>query len=295
MTMTVLAICTSALYELGQPVPSTLLGTSPSSAQLRNIIEAQSRQLRNKRTFPQQKKSYSFDLVSGQYKYPLPQDYYSPLLDTWWDDDLRLRMLGPLGDAAWTDRTKGLSATTPEVGFRIFGPDSNIHSAGGQLQVHPTPTASGETLSFEYISKNLFLPKDWTPSTAGFTTNVYVNANGNIYICSAITTGTTGTTAPSHTSGTAVDGGVTWQYVSSAYESVIANTDLSLFDDDIMVAGVKWRYLKAKSLDYQEEYAAYATMIDQTEARMKGPFIGSFAGTGQRRRRYYVPSGGWSF
>ena len=250
--MTVLAICSAALYELGQTPPASLVSTPTSQLQLRNIIEAQARQLRNQRTFPQQKKSYTFTVSSGVFKYALPEDYYSALMDTEWNDTLKLRNLGPTSDAAWTDRTKGLVTSSRETAFRIFGPDSNPNSAGGQFQINPTPTAGGTVLSFEYISKNLFLPKNWTPSTAGFTVGIYANANGNIYKVSAITTGTTGTTAPIHTTGTAVDGGVTWLYITAAYENVILDTDLSLFDDDVMVPGVKCRYLKVKSLDYEE-------------------------------------------
>lgn len=292
--MTVLAVCQAALYELGQPVPTSIVSTSsPEQLRLKNIIEAQARQLRNRRTFAQQKKSFSFSLVSGQYKYPLPDDFYSPLIGTHWDDNLRLRLLGPLSDASWTDRTKGLNSSAPEVAYRIFGPDTNPYSTGGQIQVNPTPTSSGDVLSFEYISKNLFNPVNWTPSTAGITSGQYVNCNGNIYKSTGA--GTTGTTAPIHTTGTASDGSISWTFVSAPYESVVVDTDFSLFDDDIMIAGVKWRYLKSRSLDYEAEYANYTTMIEQTTARLSGPFVGSFAGDGKNIKGYSVPPGGWSF
>jgi len=52
----------------------------------------------------------------------------------------------------------------------------------------------------------------WKPSTA-YSVGNQVIANGNIYKCTVA--GTSGTTAPSHTSGTATDGTVTWQFVST--------------------------------------------------------------------------------
>jgi hypothetical protein len=52
----------------------------------------------------------------------------------------------------------------------------------------------------------------WVASTA-YTVNQVVNANGKVYKCTVA--GTSGTTAPSHTSGTATDGTVTWSYVDT--------------------------------------------------------------------------------
>lgn len=50
----------------------------------------------------------------------------------------------------------------------------------------------------------------WVASTA-YTVGKQVNVNNNVYECTVA--GTSGTTAPSHTSGEAVDGTVTWKYI----------------------------------------------------------------------------------
>jgi hypothetical protein len=50
----------------------------------------------------------------------------------------------------------------------------------------------------------------WAATTA-YTLNQLVNANGKVYKCTVA--GTSGSTAPSHTTGTATDGTVTWTYV----------------------------------------------------------------------------------
>lgn len=55
----------------------------------------------------------------------------------------------------------------------------------------------------------------WAATTA-YTVGTLVYANGNVYICTVA--GTSGSTAPSHTTGTATDGTVTWQY-KGAYGS----------------------------------------------------------------------------
>ncbi len=57
----------------------------------------------------------------------------------------------------------------------------------------------------------------WTASTAYSASSsnpIYVESSGNLY--RATTGGTSGTTAPSHTSGSISDGGITWTYISAA-------------------------------------------------------------------------------
>jgi hypothetical protein len=292
MPLTVLEIVQSALYEIGVKPPATLLSaTDQTQLQLKHLLYAQSRQMRNRRVFPQQKKTHTFDLVNGVGSYQLPKDYFSGLLSTQWDDDRRMRLIGPLTDEEYTLRTKGLGSTSITPAYRIFGPDANPASAGGQFKVDPTPTSSGETLSYEYVSKNMFLPPNWQVSTA-YVIGDYVNANGNIYICD--TNGTShASTAPTGTTTNITDGTTRWDYSDAAYETIRTNSDLSLFDDDCMVAGVKWRYLQAKGLDYETAYNSYAALVDKAVMRWSGPYKGTFDGAGLRKR-YAAPDGSWS-
>lgn len=48
------------------------------------------------------------------------------------------------------------------------------------------------------------------------------------------------------------------------YRTLFANDgDLPLISDDLFILGLKWRYLKAKNLDYDEEYNEYEDKISQ--------------------------------
>lgn len=77
-------------------------------------------------------------------------------------------------------------------------------------------------------------------------------------------------------------------------ETISANTDLCVFDDDIVLEGIKWRWLKAKGMDYSAEFALHQKLIGPAQARWKRTYRGSM--TGQRRRSSYtVPEGNWSF
>lgn len=86
-------------------------------------------------------------------------------------------------------------------------------------------------------------------------------------------------------------------FVDSTYttyaEAISANTDYSLFDDDLMVAEFKWRYLRAKKKDYDQEKADAQAMLDSAVSRWNGEFKGSFTGR-KRLEPYKIPDGSWS-
>jgi hypothetical protein len=295
MAMTVLDIAQAGTAEAGLTVPTSVISSSdPYQIQIRALLYSQARQLRNRRIFPQQKRIYVFNTVSGQSSYQLPQDYYGATTGTAWDDTKKLRLIGPLSDARYTDRTRGLVGGT-YTAYRIFGPDNNPYSAGGQFQVSPTPSSVFE-LSFEYLTSTTFRPTDWQPS-AGVTSTNYRFANGNIYYCD--TSGTTSaTTAPIATTTTTNginDGTAKWHYIQAGYETIINDFDRSLFDDDVMASGFKWRLKQAKKLDWQEDYEAYSTLLEATIGRWQGSFVGKLDNPQRRGPRYTTADGSWSF
>lgn len=296
MSLTVLEIVKQALWPIAgaQPPSSSLTSTSVTQEiQLRTILYDVSRELRREIRGATQKRTHSFDLSSGISGYQLPKDFYAAIIDTQYDTDQDWQLDGPLSDSAFQGKVYRQSGATVSA-YRVFGPDANPNSAGGQFKVYPTPTSSGTTLAFDYITSSLFFPPNWTPSEASITVGKYRNANGNIYKCSAITTGTTSTTAPSHTTGTAVDGGVTWQYYSDAYETIQTSDDLSLFDDELIILGVRVHYMEGKRKDPGMHKTNYENAKRVARTRFNGSFTGSF-GSECGGPRYSVPDGGWSF
>jgi len=241
--------------------------TNTADLQLLNLFYAVGRDVLQRRFWPQLKRNATITLTSGRNKYPLPEDFYAPLPKSYWDRTNKWQMVGPLWDDAWNYRLYGYATSENKRAFRIFGPDQNPSTSGGQFQVDPTPGTSGAILSFDYISKSWLFPPNWSASEAGITVGKYRNASGNIYKCSAISTGTTGTTPPSHTTGPAVDGGVTWLYISAAYEAIQSDTDVCLFEDDLMILGLKAWFREAKGLEYQKIRADYEANVDEAFAR----------------------------
>lgn len=50
-------------------------------------------------------------------------------------------------------------------------------------------------------------------------------------------------------------------------ERFASDTDLPLLPDDAFILGIKWRYRRAKGLDYAEEFKAYQDFVSQAIAR----------------------------
>jgi hypothetical protein len=117
-----------------------------------------------------------------------------------------------------------------------------------ELLISPTPSGgySGDIIIFEYIADRSVRPVTWTTATA-FAANSYCFYNGNYYQTTA--GGTTGATAPTHTSGSVSDGGVTWTYYNGAYNEFLANTDRSIFQEKLLEQGVLERFAEIHGLD----------------------------------------------
>ena len=57
---------------------------------------------------------------------------------------------------------------------------------------------------------------------------------------------------------------------SQAQSSFLADTDTSLLDEELIGLGLRWRFLRAKGLDYAEEMATYEAQVEQAVARDGG-------------------------
>lgn len=66
------------------------------------------------------------------------------------------------------------------------------------------------------------------------------------------------------------DGTVVWAHSPAAY-SLRADTDLILFDDDIMVDGLSWAYLRMKGLEYTDKRNEWEDSVRSAAGRANGP------------------------
>jgi hypothetical protein len=290
MMRTALSIIQSVCRRVNHPAPTTLIGiTDPDELQMIELLYNVCEELRQARCWVQLKRKHTFATVDTRALYPLPEDFFSPLLGTHYNTSLEQSLLVSGSDSEFAGHLYGGEPSSYNFTFRVFGWDENTNSTGGQVELFPTPS-SVQNCAFEYLSRTFLLPKMWLPSTA-YTIGTYVAVNGNIYICD--TDGTSGATPPSTRTQNIVDGTTRWDYVPGAYERIIADTDLVLFDDDLVKLGLRAKLFEERGGDYQSAKAEFDSKVDRAMARYKGSFVGTFGGPAFRKR-YRVPDRSWS-
>lgn len=73
-----------------------------------------------------------------------------------------------------------------------------------------------------------------------------------------------------------------------------ADTDVGLLNEEIMRLGIKWRWLKTKGLEYQEDFASYERQVQNAMARDGSkPRLRSDGGPYRSVPGIVVPSGNW--
>lgn len=262
--MALLDLIQDAAAELGLPIVSSVISTT--DATVRSLLahaNAEGQDLRSEYEWAQLSSTKLITLVAGQSTYPLPDDFDSQIFDTHWDRSNRWQLIGPMSPDEWQFYQSGIVGTTPRRLFRIMG------RADNQFTIYPTPSAdeAGQILAFEYLSKTWCRPRTWVATTT-FLPGAYSYYNGNIYYSSA--GGVTGSTAPTHTTGSTSDGGVSWTYISAAYEKFVADTDLTILPQRIIKKGIKWRFRESKGFKWEQLYADYETELKKEVGKLTG-------------------------
>ena len=219
-------------------------------------------------------KSASFTLVDGQSGYPPPGDFSSYHFDTFWSSSSRWRVFGPMSPNEY-GQYKGLSYTSL-IGNRMMlrGVSDN------QIIIYPTPGSGvvGQIIVFEYISNRPIRPATWVSSSA-LGTKAYCFYNGNYY--SLVSGTSTGSTPPTHTSGSASDGSSTWAYFDGSYTKFLHDEDVSIINERILEQGVMERFGDIKQLSVtprftqqlDEEYSKTVVGKSLYTATDTGPFM----------------------
>lgn len=241
--MTLLTTIQDAALEMGLPSPSSVVTatTNQLAQQLLAHCNATGQDLRSRVDWPQLTIEYTFTLATSTASYAMPGDFDRFAFSTFWDRSNSWEMMGPILEADWQAIKSGVSTTSIWRRWRFKGYTDK------QFFFADTPTSgdNGQTMVFEYYTKNWIRPKTWVTSTS-FGAGSYSFYNGNYYSTAA--GGTTGATPPTHTSGSASDGTVTWTYVSAAYEKATADTDVFNIDPLLIKKGIIWQYREAHKL-----------------------------------------------
>jgi hypothetical protein len=241
--MSIATVIQNVANEAGYTVESNIFtSTETTTKQLLAIAQRINRDIFEAYPWPKCYAAGSITLVDGQSTYPLPAAFSSYQYETFWNQSTRWRVLGPISEQDYAQlQGYGLMPTIYQR-FQIRGLSNN------ELFISPTPGANtaGQVLIFEYIADRSVVPRTWAASTA-FAANSYCIFNGNYYTTTA--GGTTGATAPTHTSGSVSDGNVTWTYYNGPYSEFRADTDTSIFQEKLLEQGILERFAQIHGLE----------------------------------------------
>lgn len=232
-------------------------------------------------------KTASLTLVDSTATYALPGDFSSYHFDTFWNQSNRWRVFGPMSAQEY-GQYNGLSYTSL-IGnrFMLRGVSNN------QIVIYPTPGAdiAGQIIVYEYISERPVRPWTWTASTS-LGTKAYTFYNGNYY---SLVSGTvTGSTAPTHTSGSVSDGSCTWAYYDGAYPQFLNDSDINILPERVLELGVIERIAEIKQLNVSPKYQ---TQLDEEYSKQivgKSLYTASTTGPYMWAERGRVNFGGFT-
>lgn len=264
--MSLLTLTQDAAAELKQPSTFTsVVGNSNANVKLLlALANAEINECRREKEYwPILTKECSFTLVASQSSYALPADFDCLLRDTGVDSSRPYPLYGPVTPQEFSAGQYLPVAAPLNTYFIIEGLSAN------RFKVLPVPGASdaGRVLHFRYQTKTCSLPVTWTASTA-FGAGTYCSYDGNIYRTTS--GGTTGSTAPTHTTGSVSDGGVTWTYTDATYARFLADSDESVFGDEVTKLGLIWRWLKANDFDYNAAWQQWKAAVDNLFVNQRG-------------------------
>jgi hypothetical protein len=270
--MTVLALAQTCAKRLMLTSPSSFIGSTDNNMiLLRAMLDQAIDEIRDLYPWPELQKEYTFTLATDTASYVLPSDYDRRLNDTSWNRTQARVLIGPVDAVIWQNYKSGLITTLPSQRFRVKGWTTN------QFFIDPTPTSDldGQTCVYEYISKTARRPKTWVASTS-WSGIQYCSYNGNVYDRGATSAVSTGTTAPTHTSGAVSDGSITWTYLATEY-TFAHDSDEVLLDNNTVIEGTVWRFKRERGLDYESLRQDAENQLEEAKTKLNGAPVVSMA------------------
>lgn len=294
-------------YRLNLTAPTAFVGvSSPAEQQYLSLFQFIGDNLRNRPyQWPQLKRGYTFTTTTDVSTYQLPGDFYRILDSTQWDTTNQFPVRGPISDYAFAAREFAVIGVSTLKAYRIIGPTGYLYSASpyskrsaGVFNISPAGENDTDELYLGYVSCNWIWPQSWVTGTV-YAAGAIRAGNGYVYRTAA--GGTSGATRPSHSTGSASDGGVTWTVYTEPYPCEASNTALSdndecLFDSDLMIQGMDWAYKRVKGQDFQSQRADWEQELKSAFARFNGPTRVNMADqiSGYDELWPNVPLGNWS-
>lgn len=177
--------------------------------------------------------------------------------------------IGRDGGVQWSFITKTAWAGTTvySVGDYVTnGGNLYLCSVGGTSGGGGGPTGMTAMQTEGTVTWTYTAAPAWAAETA-YLAGAVVSKGGNYYLnttpnAANATSQISGKFGPDWTATTVPDNAATWTFQPQAYEGLVTDSDLCLFDEDIMIEGLKWRFLRARGLEFQSIRDDYDNMVD---------------------------------
>jgi hypothetical protein len=143
--MSLLSLCQDAAVQLSLPRPTAIVGSSDLTALLLlRLAQEEGEALAARYPWEILQTEVTFTTLAAETQTGVvPADFDRVIPDTIWNRTTRRRVVGPLSADEWAESKAKLRVYVNPT-FRI---------RGGSFLMTPTPPA-GETVAFEYVSKN---------------------------------------------------------------------------------------------------------------------------------------------
>ncbi len=192
-----------------------------------------------------------------------------------------------LTTSAWAGTTLYAPGDYRTTGGRLYKCTVGGTSSGSA----PTSTTEGVDITDGTVTWRYFAAASWAGET-DFEEGEHILITAQYYRCTQ--GGKTGKVQPTWTATTVSDGTITWTHKEAAYEALIADTDLCQFDDELMIAGLKWRFLRSKNLPYGDLRVEYEMLKNSAAGRHNVGRVLSLTGNYRDPYGANVPDGSWT-
>lgn len=242
--MSLLSLVQGVMEELKLPAPVSVVNSQDGNVkQMLQLLKSDIKALESRYKWQGLTKEFIITLVDGQDLYSLPPDLRRWIFGTGYNRSDTWRLYGPLTPQEYQERVSGAWDAVTRTEYRILN---------NKIKIRPIPDSgtAGQIVVIEYQSKQAYLPKEWSTEET-ISTGVYRSYDGRVYK-SASPTGLTGSTPPTHTTGTVTDGGISWLFIPR-YDVFYQDDDEFVLDEHLHHLGLIWRWCRANG----REYAAF--------------------------------------
>lgn len=190
--------------------------------------------------------------------------------------------------------TSAFSGTTLYAPGEYFTSSGNLYRVtvgGTSSSSAPTSTTESVDITNGTITCRYHSASTWAGETS-YTAGSYAKVSSQYYRC--IIGGVSGKNAPSWDTTTFTDNTCTWTFQDTEYDRIVTDSDICVFDDEVMVAGIRAELFKARGLGTADLVEQYESFKKSSAARFHvGKVLDLAAGAYSPRPFANLPEGNW--